>query len=1098
MSEKPSSSHGHVREAVRDESVDAPERRRATDPSRSCIVQAPAGSGKTTLLVSRYLRLLSIVRQPEEILAITFTRKAAKEMRQRVLAELHANSSDEAQQANQVIEERKWGVLVSPQRLRIQTIDSFVFSLVKRLPYESQLSLDYEQIQKADSLYEEAVEEALDAVYRNDTLAKLLSKSMAILNNNHDQIVSLVVNMLSKREQWMSAVQRLASANGVEENLNQIQAGVREGREAFLDGFIDRFISIVSSGTQKQLKSFIVSVATLKEKKSLVPNSYEYWNYASQIFATKEGTYGKRHRLGDLGKGNEGATWRERWKTICDLLQQGDPSCTLGVLQKLPIHPLDDDVAEAIQSYAILLVMATTKLTELFRTRKVVDFAEMAIAARRALSSDNMPSEIALALDYRISHILVDEFQDTSCPQSELLNQLIDGWQENDGNTFFAVGDPMQSIYRFRYADLKNFLRAFRNGLQNRELERIRLVTNFRSSPILISWTNQLFAAIFGDTEDENTEQVPFTESRAANLNEGDYSLTICRSRSGTHEAQAVAEKIQQLKTSHKGETIAVLVRTRGKLHEYLDAFRNHEISWRGVEIAEMSNVEVVRDLYALTRTVVNSEDRLAWLSVLRSPLVGLELFELEQLAEYESLYDILELDVRDWRESAIAAIDRLRGPITEAYNSLHRSLRSRVERLWYLLGGNDAYASPDFPGDHLVQANRFLDVLEEFPSDSINVDELRTRIESAYASETLEDADVEVMTIHKAKGLEFDHVLIPDINGRGKPPQKELLHVEMANSRLLMSAKLPNDVDDIHNLTFDAEKQRDLNELKRLLYVGVTRARNTVSLFATVDPKHDRTESNSFFGLIPANMYKGEKYVEVRSFENETVLEKKNEQNVWKRLVSDYEFERPSTLPAYSPRSLIGIKEEEDLLDPIGKIPQTTIGVLVHSELQRMVASRDLNEPSSERVTRWRNEIRAQGYTDTDVNQILEVSQRQISQILGDKKGRWLLDPDHMESSTEIEFDTLENGEIEKIILDRTFVDEQGVRWIIDYKTTTLGMPDPSDIEELKLRHEGQLKRYANVIANIEKRPIKLALYLTDIAQFVPIAWDGLVESHT
>ena len=837
--------HEQVGTALPLEVVDEPERIKATDPSRSCIVQAPAGSGKTTLLVNRYLRLLAIVRQPEEILAITFTRKAAKEMRQRVLAQLRLNASSEAQAANEAIESHKWQLLDSPQRLRIQTIDSFIFSLVKRLPYESQLSFDYEQIQDARGIYVEAVENALDAIYKNDALARMLSDSMAILNNAYQSIVKLVSEMLKKREQWMPAVQSLTSSRFNEKSLQALMVKLEEGRRRYVERRIEEFVSLVPDSTLAEVESFLIAYASQMEERSFSePGSVEYWRFASVAFTTKKGLYRKNAGRGDFLKGSQGKPWRDLHKEIRESLEEHDPLAKLGQLQKLPVTPLSEDVAKAIPSYAVLLIMAASHLTEIFVQRKIVDFTEMSIAAKRALESDNMPSEIALALDYRISHILVDEFQDTSRAQSELFNQLMAGWQENDGNTFFAVGDPMQSIYRFRNADLTNFVNAFNRGLENRQLDPIKLITNFRSSPTLIRWTNELFRAIFGTVDDVNTEQVAFTASKAFHTIPGDYALTICQAKGLAHEAEKVAEKIEQIRKTYPDDSIAMLVHTRSNLDVYLHALRERGLSWRGVEIAQMKNVEAVRDLYMLTRMVVNTKDRLAWLSVLRSPLCGLELTDLEQIAEFDCFLDLLNTDPSGWNRRIQAVLERFRVPFVETLDSLHRSLRSRVERLWYLLGGSDAYRSIRTQSDHLVQANRYFDLLEDFSTNDIEPTELWTRIAAMFASDSMETADVEVMTIHKAKGLEFDHVLIPNLNGVPKANDKELLHLDTVDGNLLLSVKLPDDGDEIHDFTFDDDKLRDSNELKRLFYVGITRARNTLSLFASQDPHKPKVKA--------------------------------------------------------------------------------------------------------------------------------------------------------------------------------------------------------------------------------------------------------------
>ena len=140
-----------------------------------------------------------------------------------------------------------------------------------------------------------------------------------------------------------------------------------------------------------------------------------------------------------------------------------------------------------------LLPRAAAELKLVFAARGEADFTEIAQGAVRALGSVDDPSELLLSLDAKIFHILVDEFQDTSISQWELLERLTAGWQPGDGRTLFVVGDPMQSIYRFREAEVGLFLRARREGLPNVKLEPLALKTNFRSQAGIVDWVNASF-----------------------------------------------------------------------------------------------------------------------------------------------------------------------------------------------------------------------------------------------------------------------------------------------------------------------------------------------------------------------------------------------------------------------------------------------------------------------------------------------------------------------------------------------------------------------------------------------------------------------------
>src|SRR4029077_13341546 len=123
------------------------------------------------------------------------------------------------------------------------------------------------------------------------------------------------------------------------------------------------------------------------------------------------------------------------------------------------------------------------------------DYVEIALRALRALGSEEEPTDLALAFDARIDHLLVDEFQDTSVVQLDLLQRLTAGWTHGDGRTLFCVGDPMQSIYRFRNADVGLFLNLKRNGLQQLRLTPLKLTVNFRSAKPVLDWVNGAFVS---------------------------------------------------------------------------------------------------------------------------------------------------------------------------------------------------------------------------------------------------------------------------------------------------------------------------------------------------------------------------------------------------------------------------------------------------------------------------------------------------------------------------------------------------------------------------------------------------------------------------
>ena len=210
--------------------ADSAARLRALDVSQSFIVQAPAGSGKTELLIQRYLKLLQTVETPDAVVAITFTRKAAGEMRSRVIAALRTASDGVApeaehqrltfQIARDVLEHERrleWNLLQNPARLRIETIDALCAAITRRMPWLARFGAMPEILEKASGLYREAAHQTLGHLEEgNEELADLLLH----LDNDFQRAAQLIAQMLEKRDQWLRHV--WVSREDVEASLQRL------------------------------------------------------------------------------------------------------------------------------------------------------------------------------------------------------------------------------------------------------------------------------------------------------------------------------------------------------------------------------------------------------------------------------------------------------------------------------------------------------------------------------------------------------------------------------------------------------------------------------------------------------------------------------------------------------------------------------------------------------------------------------------------------------------------------------------------------------------------------------------------------------------
>ncbi|NIQ95616.1 MAG: UvrD-helicase domain-containing protein, partial [Desulfuromonadales bacterium] len=203
-------------------------------------------------------------------------------------------------------------------------------------------------------------------------------------------------------------------------------------------------------------------------------------------------------------------------QSLLGRLDETDIADRLEQLRGLPFARYDDSQWHVLEALIQLLPLVVVELRSVFRQTGTVDFTEVAGAALAGLGAADDPGDLLLKLDNSISHILVDEFQDTSYTQYELLHRLISGWQRGDGRTLFVVGDPKQSIYLFREADVGLFLRVCRHGLGNIELTPLTLTANFRSQASLLDWYNKTFCHLFSPTEDSLTGAVNYAAAGAA------------------------------------------------------------------------------------------------------------------------------------------------------------------------------------------------------------------------------------------------------------------------------------------------------------------------------------------------------------------------------------------------------------------------------------------------------------------------------------------------------------------------------------------------------------------------------------------------------
>ena len=1185
--------------------ADCLERDRAIDVSRSFVVRAPAGSGKTRLLIQRYLALLAHVNEPEEIVAITFTRKAATEMRKRVLdAFAEANSSENNEDgttqrlARAVLArdaERGWQILNNASRLRMQTIDSLNASITRQMPLLARFGAQPESIDDASVLYVEAARNLLAQVNDTDENAKAIADDVATLlahlDNNVVVAESLLADVLRSRDHWLRNLSAMHERELLESSLARVRANAAARIAALFSQDLKRETLELARIAGQNLSAMPVDIG-LSELNNLaafpdgVASALPAWLALAELLLTKAGTW---RRVINKNQGfpagvskDEKARFSAQKNRMSALLASlsGDATTSaptaaaLYQLRSLPAATYSESQWQILGAIVRLLPHAVAALWSVFGQRGQCDFTEIAEAASRALGHDDAPTDLALALDYRISHLLVDEFQDTSFAQFELLEKLTRGWSDGDGRTLFLVGDPMQSIYRFREAEVSLFSRAWWDGVGGVRLNPLTLSVNFRSCPEVVSWANETFKTLMPANEDPTTGAVPHSASVAfaagrhaddTGSRQSGVTLHPCWLRKTTtvaephapdvanqsdiREACRVVNIIASNRIEKPDATIAILVRNRSHLREIVPALKAANIVFRAVDIDPLKTRPVVQDLLSLTRALMHLADRIAWLSVLRAPWCGLTLNDLAILTSGAATVDgALTPNTRTvWEllnDGSCAAMmsddgqDRVKGfcdALAPALELLRRvPLSEAVENTWLRLRGPACLADEN----DLNDAAMFLALLEaETQSQAsggqlIDLTALKRRMDRLFAgaSEVESGADVppvQIMTIHKAKGLEFDTVIVPGLH---RPPRRDdkklIVWTEHPNpdtgARELLLAPIREagaeeevESDAIYRYVLQQEREKQQHEHVRLLYVAATRAERRLHLLGAVGVKVDDEAGKGIEMLaspradtLLAAMWPAVTAALLNKLHAETVESQATRTTTLPThpALGPMRISRTQPLPtmpdAISGQALPGRPDQRN-----GKIAidfewageaARHIGSVVHAVLQR-IAEEGVDKWSLERISTLmptiERELARRGVSTDELSAAANRVADALSNTLSDSRGRWALE-EHLQARAEWRLTGFRDGTLTNIAIDRTFVDAQNVRWIIDFKT---GNHEGGDVDTFldneKNRYAAQLETYATILSGIhgasQAKSIRLGLYFPMLKGWREWEWD-------
>lgn len=1196
---------------TRSSAPDQPQRDSALDPARSILVQAPAGSGKTDLLTRRFLRLLAEVDSPSQIVAITFTKAAASEMRNRILAELEkagaahveapdSDAADEfsmdglARRALARSRELGWNLSDLPAQLHISTIDSFCRELALQQPLLSQFGGGLDIREQPRELYRRAARRTLEQIDNGD--AALQAAIRALLtwrDNNWAEIEELLVDMLGRRQRWMhyfvltgdqdwdALRERLEKpfANAVRERLialerllDQVPGAREEAHE------LARFACEQCEGA---LHTDLAELADFPVAPFLTSDELEEARQACVCLAylvlTKDGF---RQKV-DKRHGFPADRKREKdrlMQLIAAMRAVPALESALAAVAALPPVRFTEDEWRIVRATFTLLRAAAAQLKVVFAEVGAVDFTEVAQIAENVLRGDDgLPSDAAIVTADGIRHLLVDEFQDTSRRQHQLLSGLIAAWPESEGRTCFVVGDPMQSIYFFRDADAELFARIrdygldLRDGDQPLRFDQVVLRANFRTAPPLVNRLNGLFAGVFAEDDgsgigfslaeparERQPEAVaPFAlhvnfvpqSARGNSTSSVDAEERESARAAQTNEIVALIrshqERIEKARASGGKYRIAVLGRTRKALAPVAQALREAKIPFRAVDLENLRDRPEVLDALALARALLNPHDRLAWLGVLRAPWCGMSLADLHTLTSAddsvivarpipELLAECVHL-LSD--ESQVAAARVLSAIESEAGWRSSRptgSLGSWLEQVWIRLGGEAC-------ADATARANldllwRCLDGLPNRQQDLLGpaLDAALQDLNAEPDPGVSTDCGVQLMTIHKSKGLEFEVVIVPELQARERASNFNMLSWlerglaepdDSGEVTEFLVAPFQSKGDEqgtarkwVENVYHEREKQ----EMRRLLYVAATRAREELHLFAR--PAYKTQSDGSFELLQPSGSLLATAWPalqdEIRqrfgawtatrpaiqpqpeileslaasgSESNLLVMPSPVNPPLLRRLPPDYRAPEAPRLELPAAAVVAGEAAAQLYARHEGGMLSRALGEAVHLLLEKIAGLRVAMDWEAARAAlhylepRIVAQVRGMGLSPAQASDVAAHAMRYALDATADPKGAWILSP-HLHAESEARWTGIIAGELRTVRVDRVFQagpdpqsDSDACWWIVDYKTAhPEGLAPEAALAGLRRIFAPQLEAYAEVLRKLhsDAKPIRAALY--------------------
>ena len=821
--------------------------RRALDSGRDLSVTANAGAGKTTVLVQRFVGILLGGTPVDRLVAITFTEKAAGELKKRIADSISAHIRDSAEIARIRMLE---GIRDRLASARICTIHSFCAQLLREYPVEAGVDAAFTVIEGVDRqlLEDEAVKEAFEAIAGEDPASGPGRADFLFLMRSvgRRRVLHHLSVLLGRREQ----IEKMLSPSGCLWSGLSDQEILRRWNEAVMSDLMRaldeepwrlRASALASAGRGTQAAG---AAGLLREWRSDLPGSRKidlYRKLCSHLL-TKQGTIRKIFAGREDETGGADPLVRH-FRAHGGLAE---------ILSEAGAHEADASLLRCVRMLAAVAASALERYDSRKRASGRLDFDDLQLKARDLLSRPDLRRRIAA----KYSYIMVDEFQDTNRLQSDIVRLLIPDFRS--GN-LFIVGDPKQSIYGFRNADVGIFAETTREIASRSEAEDhggVTLGESFRLLADNVDFVNRIFSRTMqAGLSGFDVGYDELIKGRVCDA-PGTVEFLLADPGAGSGaasgspaftESRLVASRLAALRRlgspvyrpgddrphPFQWKDAAILLRSRTHLEEIERALSDWSIPYIVSGGMGFYQTQEILDVLNYLKFLLNPEDDVSLAGVLRSPFYccsDAELFEVSLERIGGSFWTKLRRYAAEHpeRTAVVQAAAQLSGDLmlVDRLPTL-RLVQRIIERTGWigtvaglpsgeqtaanlrkLLGMAEAYA-----GQGLVSHYDFVERLKTLSAEEEQ--------EGQAASEPSGNL-VQVMTIHAAKGLEFPVVVLPFTHRAFRYDTEPFIDPDLGIAFRTGDIESPFS----HWLRLRSRLKTEAEE-KRIFYVGCTRARD-------------------------------------------------------------------------------------------------------------------------------------------------------------------------------------------------------------------------------------------------------------------------------